>query len=97
MHYSLTAPSLKASEIFAQIIKTIEITGYLSEPESAKGKTAVWFNGIHEVLNYDANDYAFTNGEIENELNKAQQFVNEKIIANGWLIEPIAKIVTHEF
>ncbi len=78
-------------------VKTIEIAGYLSETEVSKGKTALWFNGIEEVLNYDVDDYSFTDEEIENELEKAQEYLDAKVKENNWVITPKAYINVHEF
>lgn len=78
-------------------VKTIEISGYLSEKESSGGKTALWFNGIEEVLNYVVDDYSFTDEDIERELVKAQSHLDNKATENNWVITPKAYINVHEF
>ena len=78
-------------------VKTIEIAGYLSEKESSKGKTALWFDGIEEVLDYVVDDYSFTDEEIESELVKAQEYLDAKVKENDWVITPKAYINVHEF
>jgi len=76
---------------------TIEIFGWLSDRQIAKGQTALWTGrGIDETCEIH-DGYYFEDSELEHEIAEAQKYADDVIAQNGWPITVKVSAVAHKF
>lgn len=77
-------------------VKSIQIAGWLSDREVAKGKTAVWTGSeIWETCEVDGPYWA--DEEIEEQLKAAQAYTDRAVAENNWAITPKAIVDVFEY